>query len=409
MDPNETTNSGGFSTPLLGRLLLDDAAGEMAGAGGGTTAPTPEPMAPEVTIDSTQGMDPNALAERPELGGGDPTATGGAGAGGSVGAGAPAPADPNLAAATRTQATAQPSLDIVGMARQYGVDLSQFQDPQQALGYLFQAAQAARQNDYYTQLGRQIAPHYKGVAEYLQQQQQAQQPPAQRQPWEHPEFDDRWLGLIDKDPQTGQFVAKPGANPAFAEKVQAYADSVEAWTTALTRDPAKAIAPLIQQVASQLIEQRFGAQQQQVEAQQIIASNELWLYATDANGNRLVGRDGRYVPSPLGARYYQHLQNLRQAGVTDARTLDALAKQILQGEVYAVQAAGQQPAATNPQTVAATQRPNVNPGQGLVEPQRRGVVPGATAPSSEGRSLADMLRAAMSEGGVTDADFATVS
>jgi hypothetical protein len=381
--------------------------------GGTPAAPPPEPLAPEATIDSTRGMDPNALAERPELGGGSDSVPtqGNAVTGGPVGAGSPTPTDPNLAAATQTQPASQPQaggFDIVGMARQYGVDLSQYQDPQQALGYLFQAAQAARQNDYYTQLGRQIAPHYKGVAEYLQRQ-EAAQAPAQRQTWEHPEFDERWLGLVEKDPATGTFVAKPGVNPAFAERVQAYADSVESWTTSLTRNPQQALAPLIEQVTAKLIEDRFGQHQATAEAQQIIASNESWLYATDANGNRLVGADGRYVPSPLGARYYTHLQSLRQAGVSDARTLDTLAKQILQGEVYAAQAQGGQPAAPSPQTVAATARPNVNPGQALTEPQRRGVVPGATAPSAEGRSLADMLRSAMSEGGVTDADFATVA
>jgi hypothetical protein len=379
---------------------------------GAPAAPAPEPLAPEPTLDSAQGMDPDALAERPELGGGSPSASlSDPGAGISSGAGTPNLTDPNLAAANRTQpaaATPAPGLDVFGMARQYGVDLSQYQDPQQALGHLFQAAQASRQNDYYTQLGRQIAPHYKGVAEYLQQQ-QAAQPPAQRPAWEHPEFDERWLGLVEKDPATGTFVAKPGVNPAFADKVQAYADSVESWTTSLTRNPQQALTPLIEQVAAKVIEDRFGQHQATAEAQQILAANESWLYANDANGNRLVGADGRYVPSPLGARYYTHLQSLRQAGVSDARTLDALAKQILQGEVYAAQAANAQPAAPSPQAIAATARPNVNPGQALTEPQRRGVVPGATAPAAEGRSLADLLRQAMSEGGVTDADFATVA
>jgi hypothetical protein len=47
-----------------------------------------------------------------------------------------------------------------------------------------------------------------------------------------------------------------------------------------------------------------------------------------------VGADGRCVPTPLGARYDTHLQSLRQAGVAGSRTLDALAKPLLQGDLY---------------------------------------------------------------------------
>ncbi len=220
--------------PSLGRLLLDPAEGEMGV--GGSLEPT-EPQAH--SLDSTAGLSPEELST--------PLHTKDAAAevaGEVTGAASLSPDDPNLAAATRQQAQAEQQAQTIREAAAfYGLDLSQFEDDGQAFAHLVQQTQQVRQANYYAQLGQQIAPHYAQVQQYLQQQQAQAQPKAERPAWEAPEFDERWMSLVDKDPNTGVYVAKPGVNPAFAEKVQAYADHVEKWTTTLARSPMDGSGP----------------------------------------------------------------------------------------------------------------------------------------------------------------------
>lgn len=386
--------------PELFTIHLDPLAGPLAGGGGGTPAPEPAPE-PALNSLADSGLSPEELAAPPSR---EPVAPSPAAA-----AAAPLAADPNLAGAARTNPTQSQAQTIVDAARHYGLDLSSYGDDGQAFAAMAQMALASRQANYYAQLGQQIAPHYQGVQEYLRQRETSQTQPAARKPWEAPEFDERWLQLVDKDATTGMYVAKPGVNPLFAEKVQQYADHLENWTTQLARNPLDALGPLVTHVAEQLLEQRFGQQQAVAQAQEIVRQNEDWLYAVDTNGRRLVGNDGRFVPTPLGARYYTHLQTLRAGGVSDARTLDTLAKQLLQGDIAASNAAkaGTQQQVASPQAAAAAARANVNPGQ-AVPPARRQVVPGATEPDGTGLSLREELARAMQEEGITDADLMNV-
>jgi hypothetical protein len=384
--------------PELFKIHLHPLAGD--GGGGAATPVETLPENPTLNSVADSGLSPEELAASPSDAdlGIEPAAT--------PAVASTTPADPNLAGAARTDVTQTQAQTIRDAARHYGLDLSQYADDGQAFAALAQMAIASRQANYYADLGQRIAPHYEGVQEYLRQREATQAKPAERKPWEAPPFDEKWLNYVRKDDATGMYVSLPGAPPWVAEKVQAYADHLETWTTQVARNPAEALGPLIEHVAERLLEQRFGQQQAVQQAQQIVQQNESWIYATDANGRRIVTGDGRFVPTPLGARYYTHLQTLRRGGITDAATLDTLAKQLLQGELYAQNAGKTAAAATAaaPQAVAAAARPNVNPGQ-AVQPGRRQVVPGATEPDATGLSLRERLAQAMHEEGVTDADL----
>lgn len=361
----------------------------------GGALPTEEAIQP--SLDSTAGLSAADLSARPDPAGGYAPDQAGLGQ---------TPTDPNMAAAAGSpEGQAQSIRDA---AKFYGLDLSQYDDDAQAFAYLAQQALAAKQRNYYTELGQQIAPHAGQVQQYLRDYQQRQQgqAPAQRPPHEAPAFDERWMTLVDRDQASGRFVPKAGVNPQYADAVNEYADHVEQWTTSLARNPREALAPLIQEVARELLETRFGAHAAQAQAQSIISSNEGWLYQVDANGRRVVDRQGLYQPTPLGARYYTHLQTLQRSGVRDAATLDTLAKHLLQADLAAGAAQGTQQAtqAAGPQARQAMGNPNVNPGQ-AVNPARRHLVPGATDPDEAGLSLSEQMRRAMHAEGVTDSDF----
>jgi hypothetical protein len=383
------------------RLLLDpspDASGGAPSAheAGGGEQPGQGP-APQ--LDSTAGMSPQDLGSRPDFGPADPSS--------QAGGGAATPGDPNLAAATRQGQQPGQAPSIREAAQFYGLDLSQYQDDAQAFAALVQQAQQARQRNYYAELGQQLAPHHEQIQAYLRQQQAQGRPPAERPHWQAPDFDERWLALVDKDPTTGTFIAKPGVNPAYADQVNAYAEHVDRWSNDLVRNPEEALGGLIRKVAGELLESRFGAHYAQSQAQSIIASNQDWLYATDERGQRLVGQDGRFLPTPLGARYYTHLQVLQRSGVRDAATLDALAKRLLAADHASGMfraGTGTEPAQAGAQARQAQHRPQVNAGQ-AVPRERHEFVPGATDPDEAGLSLQERFRRAMARDGVTDADI----
>lgn len=374
-------------------LLLDPAADDLAGGGatadGANTAPA---------LDSTANVSRSDLDAAPSFRDGTDL-----GVDPAVDAGQANPGDPYTTPA-RSQAPAQAQTQTIrDAAAAYGLDLSQYQDDGAAFAHLVNLANQNRQADYYAQLGRQIAPHYQGVTEYLKTQQAA--PAAtERASWQAPEFDERWMALVDKDPSTGMYVAKPGVNPVFAEKVQSYADHLEGWTAQLARDPEAALSGLIEKIATGLYEQRHQQTQQVAQAQSIVSQNESWLYQFDQAGRRMVGQDGRFVPSPAGARYYTHVMTLKNGGISDSKTLDTLAKQLLQADIYAAQGQGQ-PNQGHPATPppAAFNRPNVNASQ-AVDRTRRPAPPATTTADTRGRSLLEMLRSQISENGITDED-----
>jgi hypothetical protein len=384
-------------------VLLDPVPPE-----GGGGAPAPESAPPEpVALDSTAGMSAAELAQRPSF---QDSRGPGTGTAGSAQAGG-APADPNLAAALGAgaglDAPAQAqSPGIRDAALSWGLDLSEFSDDAAAWQYLMTAAQRGTERNYYAELGQQMQPHYETFQRYLQDQQAQTAAPAPAKPsaWQHPDFDQRWLGLVERDPATGTYRPKAGINPQWADRVQAYYDSIDSWATGMVQSPEQTLGPLIRQVASQLMEERFGAQAQQQQAQQIYAANEAWLYQTDAQGRRQYDAAGRAIPSAMGSRYYTHLQTLQRAGVTDAALMDSLAQSLLQADVYAAQQQQAQMRTQQQAAPAAAARPNVNTGQGLA-PARRDQLPGGSQPSDEGLSLSEMLRRDLHAAGVSDADF----
>jgi hypothetical protein len=413
---------GGFSFPsALGRLLLvpDPVEGGVSGAAsadpaaGASSANTPPPSdgigGGGIGSGITSGQ--AAPGERPSFRPDEGSSTAAAGAGGRVDAPPATPADPNIAAGAQAAATAAPGTaasewqGIRDAARAYGYDLSRFNDDGQALLHLIQQAQASRQADYYAQLGRQLAPHAQGIQTYLQQQAQAaqQQKP---QPWQAPEFDDRWLALVDRDPATGVFVAKQGVNPAIADRVNAYDQWMRNWQTKGPEYVEQIVDSRLQGRVDQMVQERLAGYQREQTIQSIVAQHADWLYQTDQTGRRLTDVNGQFVPTPAGARYVQNVRTLQGLGVTDPRAQDQLARQLLMGEI-AMGQASQANAQVSPQAAAAqaVARPQVNPLQAQ-PPQQRALNPAATEPSSEGLTLQEMIRREFRAAGVTDADFA---
>src|SRR5262249_15122584 len=131
-------------------------------------------------------------------------------------------------------------------AAQYGhVFGPDVQDDQAALVQLLQIARQNRQADYHAQLGRQLLPHADQIRDFLGQQRQAQQAPAAPRPWEAPEFDQRWLALVDRDQATGLYVAKPGVQHEIAAKLNRFVE----WKTEFDRNPGAVLNGMVEERA----------------------------------------------------------------------------------------------------------------------------------------------------------------
>jgi hypothetical protein len=286
-------------------------------------------------------------------------------------------------------------------ARNFGLDVSQFNDDGSFFNHLLQQAGQNRQADYYAQLGRQLAPQAPAIQQFLAQQQappQAQGPQA----WEAPEFDERWAALVDRDPVSGMFLPKPGAPPEIAQKVNAYVE----WKKGFDLNPAKVLNGMVESraaaIAQQAVQQQFAVHERNRSINEIATANASWLYQRDAAGRTVTNPvNGQRAVTPVGAAYLANLRVLQQSGVSDPRTQDQLAQQLTRAQFQ-----GQQvPAAAQTfQTQQATTQPNTNPLQAMSGLERANT-PGATDPSQTGLSLTEMLRQNMAANGIKDSDF----
>lgn len=295
---------------------------------------------------------------------------------------------------------------LIDAARGLGYDSGQhqFADDRQFLLHLLNQSRSNQQADYYSQLGRQLAPHYQGIQQYLGQGQQQAQAQPQRNEWEPPEFDQQWLKLVQQDPHTGVYLARPGVNPAIADRVNEF----DRWQQKYGQNPVAPVRAMIQHELPTMINQQVAQAIQQYQHQQtvnsIVERNSEWMYQRDASGRTAIGVGGRPIPTQNGMRYGQLVQQLEANGMRDPNAIDQYARNLVMGELAQGQLrSGQQQA--NPQQASnamASGHSQANQLQSLPAQQRQ-FTPGATEPDMTGLSLTEMLRRELKD--YPDSDF----
>jgi hypothetical protein len=266
-----------------------------------------------------------------------------------------------------------------------GIDLP-YSDDAAALNALARSYQQLQERNAYAELGQRLQPHIGDIQEFLRRRQAPAEPaPA----WAPPPFRKEWLSQVERDEGSGQLRAKPGFDPAVAERVQAYAD----WRERFLDNPEQVVAPLVESRAQALIERKFAEHQQQTLAQQLIQQHAPWLYQHDPSGRPVPDpRTGQPQLSPAGVVYAREARRVYEAGIADVREMDRYAR--LAAENAALRGALQQsaPAAAPPaQQRAAQSAPAVGGG---IRP-----APGLpNVPASlNGLSLQERLRVAMKD------------
>jgi hypothetical protein len=260
-----------------------------------------------------------------------------------------------------------------------------------------QSSQWANYGQQWVQL--QQDPNYQA---YIQQQQQQyaqqQQPPQQEAWWSPPDIDQeeigRWRHEV-QDPQTGAryWDWRPDTPSEVRNGAEKYVGYVQKWNEDLTSRPQEVLPKIIREEADRVFIERMGQLYQQQQKQwgqiqqqnaveQINSRNADWLYQNDPRTNQvMIDVQGQPVMTPEGSQVTQHVQNLRQSGMTDPNQIWTVATQLMAGEI-ATGLVGQHSAA-NKRNMEHLQR-----GAGHI-PDRSGSVstPNNPSPRSQNRHL----------------------
>jgi len=289
-----------------------------------------------------------------------------------------------------------------------------------------------RQRNSFADWGRQLAPHYQQVQDYVRQLQQGTPPAPQHgqggqpakpgNPFGLPEYDPSWAQLIQKNAVTGEFEPVPGAPPDIVHRVLGYERKLRDVQAKFWQNPAEALGPIlaetIKPLLQQHVQQNLGAMQDQQAAQQFVAQNGAWLYQKNPQGQPIIDPlTQQPILSAQGASFRQHLERAAQYGITSQAAQIDYAVNQTRAEI--LQAGGQAPAA------GAAAPAAVPPGQSardnfLQLHNRRAVnhagstipapgTPPGTPPAGQNRaemSLADRMRQDFVAAGVSDADIA---
>lgn len=256
------------------------------------------------------------------------------------------------------------------IARSY---IETVQQAQQATQRLAQIEQQLPQLQQFAQLGQQLYPHMQEFQAFLASKQQANSQPAPVPPQQRgmpqfkpaPEFDPKWMRLVDRDPTTGRYVGITADVPMdIVQKVNAHAewrqDAADQMIQNIDQFTPEAIQAQAREAARQEFAQLQAQQQAQWEqqeqqriqaeqthyAQQAIQQLAPWVYEQH-NGKTVIDPiTGKPRVSQYGYAYANFVHQLQESGVTDPRAQDLFARQMLNAHIASqTQAAAAKPAA----------------------------------------------------------------
>jgi len=210
---------------------------------------------------------------------------------------------------------------------EHGIDFStKYRDEAELRKGLVNAAKLVGQRDEYAELGRMYAQHGDNFRKYLEGQQhpQAGQAPPPQQPqqngwWNPPEWNDSWNKYIDPETQS----LRDDTPLEIRRRAEERLDYIDRWRHNLATNPNKAFEPVYEDIENRILskvraeyEQRLNWQNQQSEADQLVASGRDWIYQTH-EGQILTDAQGRKLFTHAGALMVEELQHLANLGIKD--------------------------------------------------------------------------------------------
>jgi hypothetical protein len=322
-----------------------------------------------------------------------------------------APAAPEVPSAP-APAVEQPSwLSVRDAAKNYGYDLSTYQDDQTALQALVQRARSAEQATELARYGQQYLQHQTQFQDYLKQRQEEEAKKAQAQPqswWKAPEFDPRWRNMVRRDEATGNLVAAPGAPPDIVQRYLTAVDHQQQFLDKFTFDPLGAIKPGVEevarQVAAQLIQQHLGGYASTQQAQDYVRQNAAWLFQRDPQGQPVYGQNGQPQLSPAGRLFGQYVQQAVDMGIQGESARAHYARGMVERDLLVSQERQRQEQASAAQQGEAAKQRLVQQGAAQHVPAAGGSTQARVQNTKQ--SLYERLKTAAAGAGLTDQTIA---
>jgi hypothetical protein len=192
-------------------------------------------------------------------------------------------------------------------------------------------SQTLSQQQQEIQALRQYEAYYRAqqaqAAQAAQQQAQAPQKASSNDWWGAPEWDDSLTEGFAVDPKTGQIardgygnpLVKPGYDPSLAHKYESYQKFRQQAAEKLLRNPVEAIKPglepVIQQIVQKAVQEAVGMYGATDAARRYVESKRDVFVAKDAQGNPVLGQDGRPMFSVEGRVFAQAAEQAASLGL----------------------------------------------------------------------------------------------
>jgi hypothetical protein len=290
----------------------------------------------------------------------------------------PQPAGQQPAQPTQASAPTQPSA-FANAAREAGFQVEGMSDEQ--------IAQVMRDHIVrtrpYVNYGQQMAPYADQIRSYFEQQGdqgRAQQAAQDRQPaeeewteeryftekWPAPKWDDSYTfavqqGLVQRNGETGLYEATPGYEGMVMELLpglnKAAGWTAQQWQGITRGNPYQKFYETLREPLQrawksdieQMVSEHLARQSTEQRVNTFEQENAAWLYAIDqATGQRVLTQRGQ--------DFYDEIDTLREAGVTDPNRLISLAMRRMSNPSAQVM-----PSQSTPNMQAAAQAPPVPP------------------------------------------------
>lgn len=241
----------------------------------------------------------------------------------------PAPSSSPAVQSPAAESTAQ-RLILENLAKR-GLDVSAFDNDDSFLGEVEQFTRSMDQSKRLANYGRKYLTHAEQFEKFVAEQQGKQQhqaPHAQPQtnddPWAPLEYDEAWENYAVYDPNKRAYVPRDEwANPAAAEKLNAYQRSQAERLKKLARDPMGALQPKIEAEARRIAAEIFQQQQQQYQSQSAAdafmqANYKDWVVLDPSGNPRIDPNTGMELMTPKGMRALELAQEAVSLGIASA-------------------------------------------------------------------------------------------
>lgn len=187
--------------------------------------------------------------------------------------------------------TTQEVLGIRDAAKEFGIDLSAYDDDSAALKALAEQAQQAKQASELAQYGQEFVRHaadgtWQQYLQWKQEQEKQQQTEADQPLLWRSEWDPAWAALLTTD-ENGNIVpdTSKGGTPDLVQKYYKHQQQQLDVLNKLASNPEAALDPYVQnraeKIARQIVQEELGKFASQQEARDFVIAND-WLWEDKA-------------------------------------------------------------------------------------------------------------------------------